>query len=95
MQGWAIGSKFDSDINVVTYRNNGYTPESIIAYVKSKKQCIYHYVIHHYLSVLYCDDMDKIRGCVSNIFPRISYRHSEYEDQEIRKYWIKIQVTEI
>ena len=79
IQGGYIGKKCDIDIGVVPCKNNGNVPKSIIAYCKSKKLRIYHYDIHHYLSMLYCNDSGKIQSCVSSTFPRISYPHYEYE----------------
>ena len=72
MKGWAIANKDDSENGVISCRNNEYTPKSIIVHYKSKKQRIYHFTTHHYLSFLYCDDSDHIQCCVSNMFPCIS-----------------------
>ena len=72
--------KCDSDNGVVLCRKNGYIPKPVIDHVKSKKYCIYHFTIHHYLSLLYYDDQDDIQHYVSNTFLRISYPHSQYEE---------------
>ena len=58
---------------------------SIIHHFKTKSSCIYHFVIHHYLSSLYCNYNDKLRECVSN--PRqLPYSHDKYE--ELRNWQI-------
>ena len=76
--------KCDSDIKLVPCRNNGYIPKLIITHCKSKKECIYHYPIHYYLSLLDCNGSDKIRRCISNIFSAMIYPHSDYE---ILRHW--------
>ena len=80
MQGWAIANKCDSENRVVPCRDHGYTPKSIIAHCKSEKQCIYHYVIHHYLSLLYYDNSDEIQCCVSDSYLLMIHPHPVYKE---------------
>ena len=57
---WAIPNKCESYTDVVPYSNEIYTHTSIIDHVKSQQHCTYHYAIHHYLSILYCNKDGKL-----------------------------------
>ena len=60
-------------------RNNGYSPKSILSQVyKKSEQCMYHFAIANYLSILYYNG-SKVRKCVRNdvMLPSLD---QEYED---------------
>ena len=80
IQGWAIGKKVDNDNGLVQCSNNGYTPKSIISHYKSKTYWIYYYATRHYLSLLYCNDVDEIWHCVSVSYLPMSYPHSDCDE---------------
>ena len=67
------------NIDVVLCRKNGYTPEQIIAHVKSKSIAYTTMLFINTYQSYIVTMLENTQSCVINTFPLISHLHFEYE----------------